>query len=195
MALRFLTLTALAATAIAKTDIDGCTYIDAVYTPPGRPDIQPYATRTWYVPDTGEICELLDCGGGRAPPKTDVPGCSNYKGTDTYSPKFMPSSTTAEASEETGDAEEDEDEDVSGSEAVTTPAPTVSGTAPEESGSDEGSDEGSSEDGSDEGSDDGSSEEGSDEGAESGNDPDSGAAAMGASFGGVVAIVAALGLF
>lgn len=176
MALRLLTLAALAATAIAKTDLEGCTYIDAVYSPPGRTDIFPYATRTWYVPDTGEICEFLDCGGGRAPPKTDVPGCGNYKGTDTYSPKFMPSSTSAEESKETGDAEEGGDEDASGSEALTTPAPTRSGDAPEESGSD------------------GDSGEGSD-GAESGDDNDSGAAAMGASLGGVVAVAAALGLF
>ncbi|KFY46259.1 hypothetical protein V494_00524 [Pseudogymnoascus sp. VKM F-4513 (FW-928)] len=28
-----------------------------------------------YDPLTGEICDPLDCGGGRAPPKTDVPGC------------------------------------------------------------------------------------------------------------------------
>ncbi|KAL2106251.1 hypothetical protein VUR80DRAFT_6984 [Thermomyces stellatus] len=178
MALRLLTLTALAATAIAKTDLEGCTYVDGVYTPPGRTDIPPYATRTWYVPDTGEICELLDCGGGRAPPKTDVPGCSNYKGTDTYSPRYMPSSTTAEAAGETGDADESEDSDVSGSEALTTPAPTKSGAAPAESGAEEGSDE-----------------EGSGENAEGGDDPDSGAAAVGASLGGVMAVAAALGLF
>ncbi|EED19426.1 siderophore biosynthesis enzyme, putative [Talaromyces stipitatus ATCC 10500] len=37
----------------------------------------------WYNPNTGEICDPLDCGGGRAPPKTDVPGCPLYKGTET----------------------------------------------------------------------------------------------------------------
>ncbi|OBT43744.1 hypothetical protein VE00_05628 [Pseudogymnoascus sp. WSF 3629] len=31
----------------------------------------------WYDPLTGEVCDLLDCGGGRAPPKTDVPGCGD----------------------------------------------------------------------------------------------------------------------
>ncbi|KIM97051.1 hypothetical protein OIDMADRAFT_20700 [Oidiodendron maius Zn] len=36
----------------------------------------------WYDPDTGEICDPLDCGGGRAPPKTDVPGCPLYTGTE-----------------------------------------------------------------------------------------------------------------
>jgi hypothetical protein len=35
----------------------------------------------WYDPATGEICDPLDCGGGRAPVKTDVPGCAAYKGT------------------------------------------------------------------------------------------------------------------
>lgn len=35
-------------------------------------------------------CELLDCGGGRAPPKTNVPGCGNYKGTASYSPTYLP---------------------------------------------------------------------------------------------------------
>ncbi|OBT65503.1 hypothetical protein VE03_05008 [Pseudogymnoascus sp. 23342-1-I1] len=29
----------------------------------------------WYDPLTGEICDPIDCGGGRAPPKTNVPGC------------------------------------------------------------------------------------------------------------------------
>ncbi|RFU33257.1 hypothetical protein B7463_g3040, partial [Scytalidium lignicola] len=37
----------------------------------------------WFDPLTGEICDPLDCGGGRAPPKTDVPGCPLYKGTAT----------------------------------------------------------------------------------------------------------------
>jgi hypothetical protein len=31
----------------------------------------------------------LDCGGGRAPPKLNVPGCAAYTGTATYSPSFM----------------------------------------------------------------------------------------------------------
>lgn len=34
----------------------------------------------WFDPDDGMICDPLDCGGGRAPPKT-VPGCPAYKGT------------------------------------------------------------------------------------------------------------------
>lgn len=36
----------------------------------------------WYDPDDGMICDPLDCGGGRAPAKTDVPCCGNYKGTE-----------------------------------------------------------------------------------------------------------------
>jgi hypothetical protein len=34
----------------------------------------------WYDPLTGEICDPIDCGGGRAPPKTNVPGCAGYTG-------------------------------------------------------------------------------------------------------------------
>ena len=36
----------------------------------------------WFDPLTGEICDPLDCGGGRAPPKT-IPGCPAYSGTET----------------------------------------------------------------------------------------------------------------
>jgi hypothetical protein len=62
---------------LAKTDLAGCTS-----TAVG-------ASLTWYVPGTGELCDLLDCGGGRAPPKTTVPGCAAYSGTATYSPSYM----------------------------------------------------------------------------------------------------------
>lgn len=37
----------------------------------------------FYVPETGEICDAPDCGGGRAPPKSTVPGCHFYTGTET----------------------------------------------------------------------------------------------------------------
>ncbi len=37
----------------------------------------------WFDPNTGEICDPLDCGGGRAAPRTDVPGCPLYSGTAT----------------------------------------------------------------------------------------------------------------
>ena len=139
MSLRLIALTAFAATAaVAKTDIAGCTYVDGVASYSGRPDIPPFATRTWYVPDTGEICEILDCGGGRAPPKTDVPGCGNYKGTDTYSPRYMPSTTAAEA-------EPTEDAEASGSQELTTllttASPTKSEDAPESTETDEDEDD------------------------------------------------------
>lgn len=35
----------------------------------------------WFDPNTGEICDPLDCGGGRAPPKTNVLACASYPGT------------------------------------------------------------------------------------------------------------------
>ncbi|KAK3303174.1 uncharacterized protein B0T15DRAFT_265593 [Chaetomium strumarium] len=69
----------LAATATAKTDLGGCTSTKLSLPTPGV---------IWYDPETGEICEILDCGGGRAPPKTTVPGCPLYKGTETVTPSF-----------------------------------------------------------------------------------------------------------
>jgi hypothetical protein len=68
---------ALAALVTARTDLAGCTSTLA-----GN-------TYTYYVPGTGEICAFLDCGGGRAPPKTDVPGCPQYAGTASYEPSFL----------------------------------------------------------------------------------------------------------
>mgnify|MGYP001122659963 CR=1 FL=1 len=46
----------------------------------------------WYDPNTGEICDPLDCGGGRAPPKYDVPGCPFYTGTEVRktTPSYLP---------------------------------------------------------------------------------------------------------
>ncbi|KAF4313219.1 hypothetical protein GTA08_BOTSDO00527 [Botryosphaeria dothidea] len=68
----------MAAGALARTDLSGCTSSVS-----GNSLI-------WYVPGTGELCEFLDCGGGRAPPKTTVPGCAAYSGTATYSPNYLP---------------------------------------------------------------------------------------------------------
>ncbi|KAG9513970.1 hypothetical protein KCU93_g9906, partial [Aureobasidium melanogenum] len=65
----------------ARTDLTGCTRTD-VSSPAG-------ASYAWIVPDTGELCDFLDCGGGRAPPKTTVPGCLLYVGTETYKPSFL----------------------------------------------------------------------------------------------------------
>lgn len=217
MSLRLFALTALAATsALAKTDLQGCTYIDGVHTVPNRPDIYPYATRTWYVPDTGEICELLDCGGGRAPPKTDVPGCGNYKGTDTYSPRYMPSTTEA-AAEPTEDAEASSQGPTT---LLTTASPTKSEDEPESTAEDEDEETSASEEAeaseteeaeasetddaeasetddaeASETDDEVNASSTDDEGAEETGIPESGAAAMGVSVSGLVAAAVALGMF
>ena len=73
---------AFASVILAKTDLSGCTST-VVSSPAG-------ASYAWYVPGTGELCDMLDCGGGRAPPKTDVPGCPLYTGTASYSPSYLP---------------------------------------------------------------------------------------------------------
>ncbi|KAF2270128.1 hypothetical protein CC78DRAFT_539386 [Lojkania enalia] len=72
-----ITILALVVASLAKTDLAGCTS-SAIG-----------ASLLWYVPGTGEICSILDCGGGRAPPKTTVPGCAAYVGTATYEPSFL----------------------------------------------------------------------------------------------------------
>lgn len=128
--LRTLTATAvvLASTVLAKTDIGDCTYIDGVYTPAHG---YPYATRTWYLPDTGEICEILDCGGGRAPPKTTVPGCDAYEGTATYSPSFLDLESLGLATA-TASSESDSDEATTTAESktiATATAPDVTSTS------------------------------------------------------------------
>lgn len=103
MASKFLAVALVAAVpALARTDLAGCTTYDTVVS---NADGM-YATRIWYVPDSGEICDILDCGGGRAPPKTTVPGCPAYEGTETYSPLFIdPKTLGGVAPEKTGDAE------------------------------------------------------------------------------------------
>lgn len=59
----------------------------------------------YYDPDTLEICTVPDCGGGRAAPKTGVPGCPLYSGTATPTPSFLsadplaPSTTSSVAAE------------------------------------------------------------------------------------------------
>jgi hypothetical protein len=71
----------------ARTDLTGCTRTD-ISLPAG-------ASYAWIVPDTGELCEFLDCGGGRAPPKLNVPGCAAFTGTQVYEPSFMAGFTAA----------------------------------------------------------------------------------------------------
>ncbi|OAA42683.1 hypothetical protein NOR_04814 [Metarhizium rileyi] len=53
----------------------------------------------WYDPDDGQICDPHDCGGGRAPPRKDVPGCAMYTGTETLKtePSYLPCWTPSNA--------------------------------------------------------------------------------------------------
>ncbi|KAB8237005.1 hypothetical protein ETB97_006278 [Aspergillus alliaceus] len=69
--------------AAARTDLVGCTK-SATVNQWGQ------ASMIWYVPDTGEICDFPDCGGGRAPPKHNQPGCAAYTGTETLTPSYLP---------------------------------------------------------------------------------------------------------
>ncbi|KAE8379176.1 hypothetical protein BDV26DRAFT_291491 [Aspergillus bertholletiae] len=73
----------LAGLAAARTDLLGCTK-SATVNQWGE------ASMIWYVPDTGEICDFPDCGGGRAPPKLNQPGCAAYTGTETLTPSYLP---------------------------------------------------------------------------------------------------------
>lgn len=77
-----LALAATLTTVLAKTDLAGCTSSATVK------DGGYYAI--WWVPETGEICQGIDCGGGRSPPKKNVPGCAAYTGTLEYEPSYMP---------------------------------------------------------------------------------------------------------
>jgi hypothetical protein len=79
----------VSAVVLAKTDLSGCTSSNTV--------AFGGASVIWYVPGTGEICAALDCGGGRAPPKTTVPGCAAYSGTETYSPSYLSNWASATA--------------------------------------------------------------------------------------------------
>ncbi|GKU08305.1 siderophore biosynthesis protein [Fusarium langsethiae] len=73
----------------AKTDIEGCTSFTSTVTVRPEPGYgNTYQKVIWYMSDTLEICEGVDCGGGRAPPKS-VPGCPLYKGTETVTPRFL----------------------------------------------------------------------------------------------------------
>ena len=102
MALRVLLAAGLlVATVFARTNLDGCTYYDSVVKPTG---MAAYATRIFYVPDTGEICTFHDCGGGRAPPATTRPGCPGYTGTETVTPKFLTLSSTVPTAKTTSSA-------------------------------------------------------------------------------------------
>jgi hypothetical protein len=74
---------------MAKTDLEGCTsFTSTVVVDPSPGYGNTYETVIWYVSDTLEICKGVDCGGGRAPPRS-VPGCPIYKGTETVTPEFL----------------------------------------------------------------------------------------------------------
>lgn len=121
MAAKILLAALLAVPAIAKTDLSGCTSYDSILFQGNSP----YVSKIYYVPDTGEVCEFLDCGGGRAPPKTTVPGCGSYEGTETYSPRFIDPKTLGGVASETA-AAGSETED---STATITEAPSSTGKA------------------------------------------------------------------
>ncbi|KAI1350713.1 hypothetical protein F5Y01DRAFT_144760 [Xylaria sp. FL0043] len=120
----------LAGHAVAKTDIAGCVSSQTV--------AYGGASLIWYVPDTGEICAFLDCGGGLAPPKTTVPGCPEYEGTATYSPSYLPgfgsaatSTTSSPPSSEVTATASSASKDASSSDKTTItspPATTITGT-------------------------------------------------------------------
>ncbi|KAL1855895.1 hypothetical protein Daus18300_010873 [Diaporthe australafricana] len=78
-------------TALAKTDLAGCTSFTSTVTidPTSHGYGNVYETVVYYDPDTLEICAVPDCGGGRAPPKTGVPGCPLYSGTATATASFL----------------------------------------------------------------------------------------------------------
>ncbi|KAF9736989.1 hypothetical protein PMIN06_004125 [Paraphaeosphaeria minitans] len=103
-------IAAFAAAALAKTDLEGCTSSQTV--------AFGGASMVYWDPANGEICSFLDCGGGRAPPKTTVPGCPQYEGTATYSPDFLPgwgeATATASAAEASGDSESESESEKTG---------------------------------------------------------------------------------
>lgn len=90
--LTFVSLLALSPlAALARTDFSGCTSFTSTVTinPTAHEYGNVYGSVVYYDPDTLEICTVPDCGGGRAPPKTGVPGCPLYSGTATVTPSFL----------------------------------------------------------------------------------------------------------
>lgn len=95
--LSLLALSPLAA--LAKTDLSGCTTFTSTVTinPTAHEYGNVYESLVYYDPDTLEICTVPDCGGGRAAPKTGVPGCPLYSGTATPTPSFLTADPLAPA--------------------------------------------------------------------------------------------------
>ncbi|KAG8162599.1 hypothetical protein KVR01_008364 [Diaporthe batatas] len=107
--LSLLALSPLAA--LARTDLSGCTTFTSTVTinPTAHEYGNIYESLVYYDPDTLEICTVPDCGGGRAAPKTGVPGCPLYSGTATPTPSFLSAdplapATTSGAAAETNSA-------------------------------------------------------------------------------------------
>ncbi|CAG8905800.1 unnamed protein product [Penicillium egyptiacum] len=75
-------LLGLASLATARTDLEGCVSSKVIFD-------HYYASYLWYVPESGEICSILDCGGGRGPPSTTQPGCPEYSGTETLTLDYL----------------------------------------------------------------------------------------------------------
>lgn len=106
----------LATPTFARTDLSGCTSVQTMVTLRDEPGYgNTIASVLWYVPDTLEICDFVDCGGGRAPPKS-VPGCPLYDGPETVTAQFLTrdpmapseSAVETEGAKETGSAGESE---------------------------------------------------------------------------------------
>ncbi|KAJ6189816.1 hypothetical protein N7519_004724 [Penicillium mononematosum] len=82
VALSFLGVASLTSLATARTDLEGCVSSKVIFD-------HYYASYIWYVPENGEICSILDCGGGRAPPSTTQPGCPEYSGTEPLTSDYL----------------------------------------------------------------------------------------------------------
>lgn len=126
--LSILALTPLSA--LAKTDLSGCTTFTSTVTinPTAHEYGNVYESLVYYDPDTLEICTVPDCGGGRAPPKTGVPGCPLYSGTATPTPSFLSAdplapSTTSSVAAETSSASASDSASGTGLILTTAPGP------------------------------------------------------------------------
>ncbi|KAG9673654.1 hypothetical protein KCU99_g870, partial [Aureobasidium melanogenum] len=116
----------------ARTDLAGCTKTD-VSSPAG-------ASYAWIVPDTGELCDFLDCGGGRAPPKTTVPGCLLYVGTETYKPSFLAGFSASVTAGGVGSVEASVTSTAAASTFIASAAPTTTAATTTTTAVDDGTD-------------------------------------------------------
>ncbi|KAL4977548.1 hypothetical protein BDW66DRAFT_158894 [Aspergillus desertorum] len=77
-----LSTVSLLGTVYARTTLKGCTFTDTVT------ERDEYSI-IWYVPETGEICDVPVCGGGLNPFDYDNPACPEYTGTAPYEPSYL----------------------------------------------------------------------------------------------------------